>query len=528
MEKFQHVLVRVWQSACRHIEISQSVPAIAAMLLDSFPLEQLLLREVDRQRSSLETIAVGLPDSQSPHPEARTECKQSEMRRLLAWVSRGKVAHRRDAAGDFRVPALAVPPGVEGDVLVGPLGDPRGVCGVLVLVASPGQTFEALHVSLAQALLEPFCTALANDHQLRELVRLRNAKEAENRSLLARLGRKELGDTIVGADAGLKTVMGRVRMVAPLDVPVLVFGETGTGKELVARAIHRLSRRSNGPMLRVNCGAIPPELIDSELFGHERGAFTGAVETREGWFERADGGTLFLDEIGELPPAAQVRLLRIVQDGWLQRVGAEQPVHVDVRIVAATHRDLAQMVAEGRFREDLWYRLSVFPIILPPLRERREDISALARHFAQRAAVRFNLPEVLPTPEDIALLSAYPWPGNVRELAAVIERAAILGDGHRLEIATALGAGNTLRQPAAGTPPPPAPDALPPSPGPENILPLDVVIRRHIEAALSTTNGRIEGLRGAAALLKINPHTLRAKMRKLGIDWRRFREKRPT
>ena len=220
---------------------------------------------------------------------------------------------------------------------------------------------------------------------------------------------------------------------------MLIFGETGTGKELIARAIHNRSSRSSGPFDRVNCGAIPPELIDSQLFGHERGAFTGAVEARRGWFERADGGTLFLDEIGELPPAAQVRMLRILQDGWMERVGAEKSINVDVRIVAATHADLASMVAEGDFREDLWYRIAVFPIVLPPLRERREDIPKLAVHFAERAATRFGLAPVAPKPEDFGMLTAYSWPGNVRELAAVIDRAAILGDGKRLDVATALG-----------------------------------------------------------------------------------------
>ena len=281
---------------------------------------------------------------------------------------------------------------------------------------------------------------------------LREAAEADKRSLLTKLGRKDLGETIVGVESGLRAVMERVELVARSDAPVLIFGETGTGKELIARAIHTRSARRNGPFDRVNCGAIPPELIDSQLFGHERGAFTGAVEARRGWFERADGGTLFLDEIGELPPAAQVRMLRILQDGWMERVGGEKPINVDVRIVAATHRDLASMVAEGRFREDLWYRIAVFPIVLPPLRERREDIAQLAPHFAERAATRFGLAPVVPTAEDLALLAAYSWPGNVRELAAVIDRAAILGDGKRLDVATALGVG-------AGPPPaPPDPD----------------------------------------------------------------------
>jgi transcriptional regulator with GAF, ATPase, and Fis domain len=281
--------------------------------------------------------------------------------------------------------------------------------------------------------------------------------------------------------------------------------------------IHSQSPRSGGPFLRVNCGAVPPELIDSQLFGHERGAFTGAVESRQGWFERADGGTLLLDEVGELPLAAQVRLLRILQDGWLERVGGHEPVHVNVRMVAATHCDLAAMVAEGQFREDLWYRIAVFPIRLPPLRERPEDIAELAGHLAQRAATRFVLPLVHPTPQDIQLLSEYSWPGNIRELAAVIDRAAILGNGKRLEVAQALGA--TVKPPV-----PPQAAETPATPEqPSEVLSLDKAMRLHIERVLAITRGRIEGRRGTAALLDINPHTLRARMRKLGIDWAKFR-----
>ncbi len=196
------------------------------------------------------------------------------------------------------------------------------------------------HQDLAAALLEPFSAALENDRRLHELATLREAAEAERRSLLTRIGRQEISEEIVGAESGLKLVMERVALVAQSDVPVLILGETGTGKEVVSRAIHSRSIRGAGPFIRVNCGAIPPELIDSQLFGHEKGSFTGAAETRKGWFERADGGTLFLDEIGELPLAAQVRLLRVLQDGLVERVGGEQPMHVDVRIVAATHREL--------------------------------------------------------------------------------------------------------------------------------------------------------------------------------------------
>src|SRR5690606_38988961 len=233
----------------------------------------------------------------------------------------------------------------------------------------------------------------------------------------------------------------RVAQVAGADVPVLRLGETGTGKEVIAREIHRQSARSDGPVVKVNCGAIPAGLIDSELFGHERGSFTGAVQDRAGWFERADGGTLFLDEIGELPLDAQVRLLRVLQDGTFERVGGRRTHTVDVRIVAATHRDLRGMIDEGRFREDLWYRISVFPIRLPPLRERLTDIPALAEHFARGAGRRLGGVPLTATREDMELLLTSPWPGNVRELAAVIERAAILGGGVRLEVAAALGGG---------------------------------------------------------------------------------------
>jgi transcriptional regulator with GAF, ATPase, and Fis domain len=265
----------------------------------------------------------------------------------------------------------------------------------------------------------------------------------------------------------------------------------------------------------VNCGAISPELIDSELFGHEAGAFTGAVTRRKGWFEQADGGTLFLDEVGELPPAAQVRLLRVVQDGEVIRVGGERPVDVKVRIVAATHRDLPAMVEARTFREDLYYRLSVFPIVIPPLRDRPSDIRAFAEYFAERAAGRFGLKPVPVSDDDVQVLAAYRWPGNVREMAAVMDRAALIGQGRTLNVVAALGQTDL---PSAA----PAPRSE--ERGPQSsIEPLDTIIRRHIERALRETHGRVEGRHGAARLLDINPHTLRARMRKLRIEWRSFR-----
>jgi transcriptional regulator with GAF, ATPase, and Fis domain len=527
MQKFQGLLLSVWQEACRHIELREATAAIARMVATRLPLATLLVREVDVARSRLASVALGLADDgatqETTASMAPTPCSPAEMSRLLAWGQAGAIGHRRDggtAEEEEDGWAPSVPRHLAGEALVGALTSGGTMRGVLVIVARPGVRFAPRHASLARALLEPFSVALENHHRLRELQALREAAEAEKRSLLTRLGRTEGADTIVGAEAGLRPVMERVELVARADVPVLILGETGAGKEVIARAIHLRSARA-GAFIRVNCGAIPPDLIDSQLFGHERGSFTGAVDTRKGWFERADGGTLFLDEIGELPPAAQVRLLRVLQDGSVERIGAQETLKVDTRIVAATHRDLTVMIRAGRFREDLWYRIAVFPVLLPPLRERREDIPALARHFVQRAAVRFGLPVRMPSARDMATLVDYPWPGNTRELAAVIDRAVILGEGERLEVAKALGVPTT-----SGTDAPAPPDARAASTDPgAGVEALDTVIRRHIESVVAGAGGRIEGARGAAALLRVNPHTLRAMMRKLGIDWSRFRSR---
>jgi transcriptional regulator with GAF, ATPase, and Fis domain len=503
------LILDVWREAGRHGDLDETAERIAARLADEMPVRALLIRRLDVERLRLETVAGGAVGGVPP-AHARTELSGAQLEAVAAWAHTARVLRGPPqglagvlAAGEAR-----------GAVLAGPLLDGQRVIGVLV---ATGPAFGAEHAAAFAQVLEPVSSALRSELQLHELARLREAAEADNRALLSRLGRHEIADAIVGADGGLRSVVDRVAQVAGTDVPVLLLGETGTGKEVIAREIHRRSARPGGPVVRVNCGAIPPGLIDSELFGHERGSFTGAVADRAGWFERADGGTLFLDEIGELPLEAQVRLLRVLQDGSFERVGGRRTHHVDVRIVTATHRDLHTMVQAGTFREDLWYRISVFPIRLPPLRERPGDIPVLAAHFAWRAGQRLGGHPLAPSPADLALLIAYPWPGNVRELAAVIERAVILGNGHQLEIAAALGA-MPPGAPAPGSGPanaPPAPEAPFPT--------LDQAAARHVEAALARTGGRIEGAAGAAALLGVNPHTLRARMRKLGVDWSRFR-----
>lgn len=348
----------------------------------------------------------------------------------------------------------------------------------------------------------------------------------------------------LGGRGGLARVVERVERVAPTEVPVLLQGETGSGKEVVAQFLHARSRRSEGPMVRVNCGAIPPELVDSELFGHERGAFTGASALRQGWFERADGGTLLLDEVAELTPAAQVRLLRVLAEGTIQRVGGARPIHVSVRVVAATLADLRALAARGLFREDLWYRLSVFTVHLPALRDRLEDVPAMAAHFAAAAGRRLGTGPIALDAEALDALLAHPWPGNVRELAAVVERAAILGGGARLDVRAALADGplvvrDALRDeerarsgPAAARAASPSSEVGPVEGGagaPFAPFPtLDEAVRAHVTRALVHAEGRIEGPRGAAALLGVNPFTLRGKMRKLGLDWARYRGAPPS
>jgi hydrogenase-4 transcriptional activator len=440
------------------------------------------------------------------------------MRELLAWC-RDRNASAGTVSGASDLLTTIAPPGFRGECLAAPVHVDDGPTGVVLLLSRRARFGDADRALLAR-LMEPIGAALANTARLHELKRLREALEADKQALLTRLGRHDVADAVVGEDTGLRAVMDQIEQVAATDVPVLIIGETGSGKEVLARALHARSTRARAPVVRVNCGAIAPGLVDSELFGHERGSFTGAVATRQGWFERADGGTLFLDEIGELPLEAQVRLLRILQDGTFERVGGQKALTVDVRIVAATHRDLREMVSHGTFRDDLWYRLSVFPIRLPPLRERREDIPRLAAHFAWRAGNRLVGVPLTPTPDDLDLLLGYEWPGNVRELAAVIERAAILGRGRTLRIADALGVPAVAGR-AEG---PERAVELPSAPSRESdLLTLARAMGRHIERALEQTGGRIEGASGAAERLGINPHTLRARMRKLGVVWRRFR-----
>jgi len=372
--------------------------------------------------------------------------------------------------------------------------------GALILLAYGKDRFEERHAKMFAILREPFFTAMSNA--------LKHERVVDDYRLLRHELLKISGDKIIGADFGLRKVMQQVQQVAPTESIVLLTGETGVGKDVIATVIHLGSPRREDPFIPVNCGAIPDSLLDSELFGHEKGAFTGALSVKRGRFERADKGTILLDEIGEMPLEAQVRLLRVIQHREVERVGGTKRIPVDIRIIASTNQDLLKMVKSGRFREDLWFRLNVFPIWIPPLRERKSDISSLLQHFISLKSTELKLSDI-PTvsPGAIDPLMEYQWPGNVRELENVIERAMILNPTGPLtfEHLNPVQKMKTLELYGQS----------------EETDNLDEVITRHIRRILSKTKGKVHGPDGAAASLGVNPSTLRNRMKKLGIDYGR-------
>jgi formate hydrogenlyase transcriptional activator len=413
----------------------------------------------------------------------------------------GWFRHEYHLAKDGVRSYAAVPLVMRGQVL--------GVAAFIRLKQRPFPPHEkAILKDVSRALSIATANALANE----EIRKLRQQLEAENISLREQLGQAPWFEEILANSAELKHALEIVEQVATTDATVLITGETGTGKELIARAIHRRSERARGPLVKVNCAAIPDTLLASELFGHERGAFSGATERRKGRFEQAHGGTLFLDEIGELPQEMQVLLLRVLQEREFERLGGAHTVQVDVRLVAATNRNLAEEVRAGRFRSDLYYRLNVFPVHVPALRERPEDIPPLVAHFAEKYGERFGRPISSIDRKTLDLLQAHDWPGNVRELENTIERAVILSRNGLLSVDPEM-----LRD-SSGSSSPASTSAA------RTAIDDDSHEERTaIERALKASRGKVSGAKGAAKEIGIPASTLEFRIKKLGINKFRFR-----
>jgi len=402
-------------------------------------------------------------------------------------------------------------------MLVVPIWQRADGAAVLMLASPNPLGFSTDDMDTVQNLVPQIALALENLFAFEQIEALKAQVEQERTYLIDEINTDRPTDGLIGDSPALRQVRQRISQVADTDATVLITGETGTGKEVVARALHQASPRRGRALVKINCAALPAQLIESELFGHEKGAYTGATERRIGKFELADGGTIFLDEVGELPLDLQAKLLRVLQEKEFERLGGNRVLQTDARVLTATNRVLEDEVRADRFRADLYYRLNVFPIRLLPLRERREDIEPLVQHYLSTLSKRLARPQRPIRPSDLARLQAYPWPGNIRELEHVLEQAIIVSHGPWLEF--------------GGFAASPMPLALPPAPEPhaltlaatapladdQPIKTLREQERDHILTALRRTGGRVSGTNGAAVLLDINPKTLEARMKKLGI-----------
>lgn len=494
------------------LEIERALWQFLLYVKEFIPVWQMFIAHYDREAGVVETVAHATADYyraasikvQIP-PKGRQQVEDQRFLRVRRIKNTSLDPIAEPFCQDFGC--------LERACMILDLVIEHNFLGVVAFFGQPGEEFSFDHEKLIAQLNEPFAIAVSNSLQYREVRRYKELLEDDNKFLQGEL-RRAWGDKVIGAEVGLNNVMSLVRRVAPTDSPVLLLGPTGVGKELLASTIHKMSPRVHGPFIAVNCGAIQNSLMDSELFGHEKGSFTGAISLKRGRFERARGGTIFLDEIGELTPEAQIRLLRVLQEKTINRVGGTETIDLDIRVIAATHRNLEEMLQHGLFREDLYYRLKVFPVNIPTLSQRRSDIPSLAHHFIEKKAMQMklvNTPKI--TAEGMDRLIAYNWPGNVRELENAIERALILSNNQPLSfvelayphLANPLSAGSKNNA----------------SKSQSELLNLDLVMAQHIKKAMSSAKGKVEGKSGAAELLGINPRTLRCRMRKLGVPFGR-------
>jgi transcriptional regulator with GAF, ATPase, and Fis domain len=500
-EFFYEMTLRI----CSSLDINVALERSYDYLHRFFPLNELLLVYFNEEQGAIHQVAhnedqgtEGIDDL-IPLPPA-----------VWAWTQGIEDPLIDDSANPDPMSIVIAPlvKRIGKSALVLPLRIEGRSIGLLILRANGEGRYGEEHASLVKVISEPFVIALSNALAHQKLLNKRDLLLDDNRFLQKELARG-MTDRVIGESGGLKVVLEMARQVASLRNTVLLLGETGVGKEVIANAIHYGVVRNNAPFIKVNCGAIPETLVDSELFGHEKGAFTGASQSKRGRFERANGGTIFLDEIGELPLQAQVKLLRVLENRELERIGGTRSIPIDVRIIAATHQNLERMISEKRFREDLWFRINIFPITIPPLRQRKEDIPALAKYFIQKKSRQLGL-STTPALGRGALerLLNYEWPGNVRELQNFIEREIIRyrgGDLYFESLAYDNVAGGRAMTASLGL------DAKEP-------LNLDEAMAVHIRKVLKHTQGRINGPGGAADLLGINPSTLRSRMDKLGVQ----------
>jgi transcriptional regulator with GAF, ATPase, and Fis domain len=497
---FRNITLKI----CGHLKIEEGLRACIQYLSQYMPADKLYLERHDHGPGQMRPLARA----------SKNMCERLDILIRLSDEARASIIERSNGKSQSvfmhnrsdEIPKLneflenlKEPPS---SVLWLPLIVESQHTGALVLLAYGKDRFEERHAKLFAILREPFFTAMSNA--------LKYERVVDDNRLLRHELLKNSGDKIIGADFGLQKVMQKVQQVAQTESIVLLTGETGVGKDVIANAIHLGSPRHDGPFIPVNCGAIPDALLGSELFGHEKGAFTGALSMKRGRFERADKGTILLDEIGDMTLEAQVHLLRAIQHREIERVGGTKRIPVDIRIIASTNKDLSKMVESGDFREDLWFRLNVFPIWVPPLRERKSDILALLQHFISLKSTELKIPDIPQLSSDaINPLMDYHWPGNVRELENVVERALILNPSGPLTFEHLAPRQQKQRKSVE----------LPEHGASTDIL--DEVISRHIRGVLSRTKEKVSGPDGAAALLGINPSTLRNRMKKLGIYYGR-------
>lgn len=537
------------------LDLSSSMVALFDYLKDYFPIEGISLHQFCRRLSALKLLFL-VTAHRFDYVESILHLSPGESRRMIQHESNEDPVLFGEKDGGWQVTrahrkAIShLLPYKPPAYMIGIMHAGKTPIGHLCFIGKNHGCFTGEHIRKMRLLLGPFTMAMANMLQFKRVSDFQQKLYAEKSSLQEEL--RQLQDSsLIGAQGGLLETMKVVEQLKDRETPVLILGETGTGKELIADTIQKMSPRADKPFIKINCGAIPESLIDSELFGYEKGAFTGATRSHPGRFEQADGGTLFLDEVGELSPSAQVHLLRVLESNEVDKLGCSTPVSVDVRIIAATNRKVETMLSRGAFREDLFFRLFVFPVYVPPLRERTQDIPALIHFFVQRICARLGIapPPVL-HPDSLPRLMEYSWPGNVRELENLVERAVILSKGEYLnpekylpqdhgwylkpgeqkgyleelidqQIDAKLNGDQVLAADKGSVSGKVIQDG---SRSP--VRSLDDIVREGIEEVLGYCRGRVNGPQGAAELLKVNASTLRNKMRKLGIDpgaWRSSR-----